>query len=314
MKITSINNNFNSKKASNRQVLLKTNPYEAISKINCNVGLLAYKPIFNVNNIAFKRQASSNDFKKWLSENNINNSEDLFSLVENTIKKENYLGSGTEQTAYSIENSDDYILKCPKTGFTKGSYKPVKGEFETINLGQTIAIIGNAKICKKQKGIVSSIPYAERINGKTNCQAIYLNHLLRAKNMPQKAYDDLALIFEKLNDKEKFFDYYNPNNILLDTECETFNIVDDLKDATSEEEINTFMSIINPLIDIRYMPNAKNKEGIIPIWQEIITKSFIASRKAGLPAPNRDLSSMDEMFKLAEINPMSIRNAKFNAS
>ncbi len=253
----------------------------------------------------FGQNPSRDDLTSWFKKNDIDifNNAQLSEFILESIQKKNFINSGTTQSVYSINNNDLFVLKIPNHSIKPGNFKFTDDEFPELNIGQEVASIGDIKICKKQNGIQCSIPYIDRINPAKNSKKAYLEHLSRVQKMPQKAYDELAYTFAKLNKKDKIFDCYNPNNILISVSENKFNLVDDLQEAMNDEEKNTLISILNPLIDIRYMPNLKDDNNAVKIWREIIIKSYIASEKANLPMPTKDLASLNQLFKLADFNP-----------
>ena len=260
--------------------------------------------LFYSGNIAFGKNLSSENFYFWLKQKGINpqDESELKNFIDHTITESNYIGSGTVQQAYKIQGNNDFIIKIPNDDEIKiQKFKTTEDEFKGLNLGQQVASIGNVKICKRQTGTECSIPYKNKISPDANLKEIYIKHLRRTQGMPQKSYDELAELFALLNSKEKFFDYYNPNNLLVDTNTKKFNMVDDLNEAVNDDEKNTVLSMLNPLIDIRNISNFKNNNEIKKMWQEIIIKCMIASQKANLPPPTQNISSFEYLMEVAEI-------------
>lgn len=261
-----------------------------------------YPIYFGNRSVSTNKDLSFEDFIKCCNAIDTSNTRlnNINGLISKSLIPVNHLGSGTQQTAYSLNNIENYVVKIPNDGFRPGDIKKVEDEFPKINLGQAVAIIGNAKICKKQKGIISSIPYRDRITGSKNNLNTYLSHIKRTAGLNQAAYDDFALTLSELNKKEMLFDCFNPNNVLIDESDQKINIVDDLTDFPSDDDSNNALSMIASLLDIRYMAQVPNREEIIPYWQKIINKCNIAANKVNLPAPNKDLSSLKYALKTAE--------------
>ncbi len=235
-------------------------------------------------------------FSKWLEKENI----PLNKLVEYIETNGRYLGEGTENIVFALPNSDLFAFRKPLSGINGHELREIKDEFPNLNLGQAIAKVGNATIIKLQNGVESGIPYADRIkaSGLENTFT-YRKHLSRVNQMPQEAYDELAETFAKLNQKEYSFDLYNPNNILIDVDKKKFNIVDDLKEIYDEKEYNTFASITIPLFDTWFVRSLSFTDDYLTVWQKMIEKSMIASKKAGLPEPQKDGYWLDKMFELS---------------
>lgn len=301
MNVSSINYiSYKNQKASTltRNVKAQTSAHQKSEITQNNIFYMPAK-------ISFKSNPSYKDFTDWIEKKGINfsDSEEISELIIKSITNKNLIGYGTSQSAYMLDGNRDFIIKIPTNNPKTGPVKIIEDEFPSINLGQTIAKVGNMKICKRQEGIESGIPYSKKIDYGVNLKQIYLDHLYRLEKMPQSAYDDLAKTFSELNKKEKFFDCYNPNNILVDTKNQKFNLVDDLEDALDDDQTNTIMSMLNPLLDIRYMPNLKNDKNAEKIWKETIQKCYIASQKYDLPQPTTNLGSLKNLFLMADYNP-----------
>ena len=263
--------------------------------------IMTYPIYFGNRPVLEDKELSFEDFIKFFSANqNLDSRKNSINeYIAKSIIPVNLLGSGTQQTAYSINNTEKYVIKIPNDGFRPGDIKKVEDDFPKLNLGQAIVTVGNAKICKKQKGIISSISYKDRICGSKNNINTYLSHIKRTAGLNQSAYDDFAFTLSELNKREMMFDCFNPNNVLIDESDQKINIVDDLTEFSSDNDSNNVLSMIASLIDVRYMVQVPNKEEIIPYWQNIIHKCNIAANKANLPVPNKDLSSLSYALKMA---------------
>lgn len=248
--------------------------------------------------ISFKSKADSVEFNDWLKSQTQTPKE----VAQKTIENEVVLGEGTENIVYQIPNNDSFVLRVPKTGFRGDNLRLVDDEFEDINIGQTIATIGNSQVRKKQLGEPAGVLFKDRVE-KSGYENIfsYRKHVYQAAQMPQESYDELAKTLKLLNDKGYAFDMYNPNNILIDSKNKKFNIVDDFREITDDKDENTFASIAMPLLDTWFMNGLSYTEDYIDAWQEIIIKSMKAANKEGLPAPQKDLDTLNNVFEFVNM-------------
>lgn len=173
--------------------------------------------------------------------------------VKGSIREENLIGSGFSNTVYKIDGTDDYVIRISRTA---GKDAIISGEYETEdvedkaltgNYGQVVALLTpkdriNAptiEILKKQSGITNGNPPSSAIYfengdlrpGEATYEALerkehYAKTLQILADMPQSAYEDLIDKFEELDRAGYRFDYYNPNNFLLDEENQSINIID----------------------------------------------------------------------------------------
>lgn len=293
-KSKTLENNKKSNGSQNRPASVK-GAYKTQSIYNSNAVSSAHIVANYGNVISFRGKLSGQDFLKWAEQEKITATR----LPEIVIKASKYIGEGSSNTAYEIPNCAKYVMRFPKDGFNPGPIKVLTDEFPDLNLGQTVALIGNAKVSKKQTGIPAGIPFKERMGGGLNNVLTYRKHIFRTADMPQEAYDELALTFKKLNDNDLTFDLANPNNILVDTQNKRFNLVDDLTETLNDEDKNTFASIALPLFDTFFAPNLSFHEDLMPSWHTIIDKSLKAARKAGLPEPQKNFHSINYIFNLA---------------
>jgi len=260
-----------------------------------NVPFWCYKANAAIN---FSGRQSFNDFSKWLKDKKLSPEAFIKSVKESNI----YLGEGTSCKVFGIPGNENYVVKFPLKNVEVGPLKEVLDEFPELNIGQAIATIGNIKISKRQSGIEAGIPYKARQTGGIENVFTYLKHLSRTANMPQSAYDELAFTFKKLNEHDLYFDLANPNNILVDEKNKKFNLVDDLTEITHEKDYNNFLSLAAPLVDTFYARQLSYNDDLTSLWNTIVTKCIIASKKAGLPAPTSNLATLKFILDIGNID------------
>lgn len=251
---------------------------------------------FNHNKaVKFKGGLSGKNFVNWLEKIAISPEK----LVEKVKFANKYIGEGSANIAYEIPENLEYVMRFPRESAKSGMLKIVEDIFPELNIGQTVAEIGNIKVSKKQTGIPAGVPYKDRLGGSMQNVLTYRKHIFRTAEMPQAAYDDLADTFKRLNEHGYSFDMANPNNILVDEKNKKFNLVDDLNEIVDDEDQNSYASLALPLIDTFFAPNLSFSADIAPSWKVIIEKSRKAAQNADLPQPQKNLSCLNYILSLA---------------
>ena len=195
------------------------------------------------------KTTETNEFIKWAKDSGFM----PYGLME-SLRDENKIGNGFTNTVYNIPSNNGYVLRLSSSSALNGgeidygSYKLEDSEDKNLqgNFGQTVAKLASSdpknptmEILKRQKGITNAnppttvvyikdaglktgeLPYEarERKDHYAKCMEILAN-------MPQEAYDRLIGDFLSLDRAGYRFDYYNPNNFLLDEQNGRINIID----------------------------------------------------------------------------------------
>lgn len=219
--------------------------------------------------------------------------------------EDNLIGHGGNADVYKIPNVEKYVLRVLRRAKAKGEgseIEEVKDEFSEFNVGQAVAKISDAEIyfLKKQKGIPAGVPHGRiRREGK-NSDPIYEEHLKRAAEMPQSAYDEFAKILVAINVRGYNFDPSKANNVLLDVENGKFNLVDVNKRNENSTYENEMADMVITLMDNSYAWRYKGSAPLESYRKVILDKCIEAGKKVGLHLPEAGKnSSLDYSFKLA---------------
>jgi hypothetical protein len=169
----------------------------------------------------FEKFAKQTDFLKNLSE---------------YVKEQHLVGEGKYHKVYSIPQNDTFLIRIKRNHIDdihKG-YPLIKSPnpFPHKNLGQKVAEIGkNIEIIIKQDGIPNGLE--DRDNYKLKNAPLpkekvpeVISKLQMVSQMPQNTYNTLANEVKTICKGGYLFDFYNPNNILIDNEKKALNIVD----------------------------------------------------------------------------------------
>ncbi len=183
-----------------------------------------------------------------------------------------------------------------------GKIEEVRGELPEFNVGQAVAKVSGAEIyfLKKQKGIPAGVPHGKiRREGK-NSDPIYEDHLKRAAEMPQSAYDEFAKILVAINARGYNFDPSKASNVLLDVESGKFNLVDINKRNENSVYKNEMADMVITLMDNSYAWKYNGSAPVDAYRKIILDKCIEAGKKVGLHLPEAGKnSSLDYSFKLA---------------
>lgn len=205
-----------------------------------------------IQNDSFKKSDAqgTNEFIKWAKDSDFI----PFGLAQ-TLSEENKIGNGFTNTVYDIPSNRGYVLRLSNIDGGEnldeidfGSYRIQDCEDSDLqgNFGQAVArlISDNPKnptfeILKRQEGITNANPptsvvYIKDVGLKTGelpyeaqeRKEHYAKCLQILADMPQEAYDRLISEFSQLDKAGYRFDYYNPNNFLLDAQNDRINIID----------------------------------------------------------------------------------------
>ena len=236
-----------------------------------------------------KNDDSFQAFVKWAEET------DFLSNADNIIEKTGrILGSGFEGITIEIPNNDKWVIKVIKRASfihqksDRATICEVPDQLPDLNIGQMIAYvtmpITNTSsrrfyILRKQKGDsygINNTP-PQKLN-KKNIDT-HINCLKKMAQFPLEAYKQMIRDIMQTNDAGYIFDFYNPNNILLDDENKRINFVD--VDPTCKESVNyQFSDILYALLDgdfgITFLNSNEDKDliGQAKKYSDIIKEKF----------------------------------------
>jgi len=162
---------------------------------------------------------------------------DLLSHVADIFQPNNFVAAGKVNRVYRIPKNDDFLVRVlrnisiEKELSAPLDIKKYKDIFPLNNLGQKIATIGQGiSVIIKQQGEVLGIKKWYETNDNKLFHPEYLPEFLHKLNMVsalnQGAYDTMAQEVKLIGAKKHFFDYYTPQNVLVDTKNQAINIVD----------------------------------------------------------------------------------------
>jgi len=248
---------------------------------------------------------------------------DFKRIFESMITPENCIGKG-HADMYRI--SDKYCFKKHRSlDLRVGDVNVIKKP-----------LFNNLKKWYKAEVMIGNITIFRNANpdGKVICAGVSNNPILtsemkriynetylpRCENIPQEAFDDLALDFKTLNkvqnhpdfpQKSYAFDTVNPNNFLLTSD--SIRIVDDIE-LEDGQNINNLASMLNVFL-LKY--NYHNKVGyadetLLEPRKKILKKCLLACEKAEIPLPE-DQSNIKFSFSLAGLpNKWQLIEKKIN--
>lgn len=275
---------------------------------------------------------SQNDFIKWANETGFY----PHRLVDVMKDEENILGKGFSNTVYKIPGNNDYVLRVSNASainiddLSDYSLEDVEDKNLDGNYGQCIAKITSSDfrkpdifVLRKQTGITngnppSSVIYFENGDlkpGELPYEAYdrkehYAKSLQILADMPQEAYDNVVYNLSKLGDMGYKFDYYNPNNFLLDEEGEQINIID--LEKVQKGYKNDLGNALWALSDISYLNTFMSKHDSYPMSEDDSNKAFkntitIIDKYTKAIKNNGQTYSFDgyEFFQLLNSVPMS---------
>ena len=286
-----------------------------------------------------KTQDCDNAFIKWAYDTNF-----MPQGLAEALKDENKLGSGFTNAVYEIPSNPDYVLRVRNFNISDdidfNNYTLVNCEDKKLkgNFGQCVARIIPSEvqypifeILKKQKGITNSNPPSSVVyhedgsirEGELPYEARerkehYAKCLNILANMPQEAYDRLIDELGELDGASYRFDYYNPNNFLLDNEDAKINIID--IDKTASGFKNDLGNILWALSGIGYfdtymsdydgakMDDAAREEAIkntitiIDKYTQALKNKGAKYSREGYEFTTKLLSSLPFSFYLRSVN------------
>ena len=244
---------------------------------------------------SFRQEHSyQNDFIQWAYETGF----DPHKIVEVMQDERNILGRGYSNTIYEIPGNNEYVLKVSNScdidivDLRDYSFKDVEDKNLDGNYGQCVVVITSSDfrkpdifILKRQTGISNGNPPTSVIyfeNGKLRPGELpyeayerkehYARSLQILADMPQESYDKLVYNLARLGDIGYKFDYYNPNNFLLDEKSKNINIID--LEKTQKGYKNDLGNALWALSNVSYLSTFMSKYDSFPMSEDESNKVF----------------------------------------
>ena len=204
----------------------------------------------------------------------------------------NKIGEGRSSEAFEIPQIDDYIIKMDKE-LAINIFTPVKPlkkvpqEFYGFNFGQPVADNGKGisvhmKVPGKAYGLNNWISYYSRLKcpERQEVNDFIYNDLAQLSEFPQTAFDDFVKRISFVLAKTKsFFDFYNPNNFIIDFKNKRINVVD--VSSKNEPRFSDYNTMVNAFCDreFLYWGSDKALEDSDKFIKKIVEKCSKASNK-----------------------------------
>lgn len=240
------------------------------------------------------QNSSQNDFIQWAEATNFF-PQKLSEVMKN---EDNILGKGFSNTVYKIPGNEEYVLRVLNSSdlnfddLSDYSLEDTEDKNLDGNYGQCVAKIKSSdyrkpeiSVLKKQKGITNGNPPSSVIffeNGTLRPGELpyearerkehYAKCLQILADMPQESYDGLVHNLSYLGEAGYRFDYYNPNNFLLDEEGGKINIID--LEKTQKGSKNDLGNALWALSNISYLTTFMSKHDNSPMPEEESNKAF----------------------------------------
>lgn len=252
-----------------------------------------------------------------------------FSQKLMNIVKENkgYLGEGLSNKAYSLAciKYPKFVLRVPKITTLNDlnlNFRIVKDPFPNNNFGQAVATNPKGiEILKFNNGISHGVSSDIIENGHLINHEIaikFLSELRQISNFKDSAYIDLAQQFKIINENNNYFVDGNPNNILVESSKEKFNLIDLIDKNVIpmyENYINDENTMITVLLDSfmhmkLYEKLNKDEQTELEKYSKIIIdKCKNACKEVGIPKSNVPMS---DYFDLLMKYDIFIHNRKYS--
>jgi hypothetical protein len=220
---------------------------------------------------------------------------------------ENFLGAGGNATVFAIPADNEHVIRIQTrawNGSMEGELEAVEDPFPEFNVGQAVAKMGNVFILRRQEGVPAGLTHTDiKRLGFTQevANEDYLERTARAANLPQEAYDELAKLFKVIIERGYKTDPSKPNNLLVDTEKQRFNLVDVTKNNSPRYK-DDLGAMIGPLINTAYAHQVQDpsiEQQLVPLRAMIIDKAIQASINENLPYNGSDEPTVKYAFILA---------------
>jgi hypothetical protein len=260
-------------------------------------------------------------FSKWAEKT------DFVSKVPEIIRCENVVGEGLQNKIYEIGQNIPFLLRVFKGYSTQLYTKPIMKSFDYFskyNIGQTIALVRNdlklkTSIILKQNGTPNGIQNWRQIFSEDNFSKSnvpeFISKLQDVVDMPQSAYDELLKEVKLIAEKKFYFDFFNPQNVLLDKENKAFNLVD-IENLGAGNNLSTIPSaILYSLVDEFNFTNAYNfatheKKEQMLVYAMAIKLKIKKSAQKHFIANNPKIFEMNRIFYYDSLKLERLQDAK----
>ncbi len=249
------------------------------------------------NNISFKGSESTtnNGFIQWAQETDFIKTQ----LPEILTNPDCKLGSGFSHSAYIIPGNEDYILrtsnmKCQRNyDFEKAQIKDTEDKNLNVNIGQEVANIElqaedgfpmRIEVLKKQTGKPIGVPPSQAIyiedtgmlrEGEMPYEAIerkeqYASTIHKTAQLPVSAYEKLIEDIRAAEKAGYHFDHLNSNNLLINEEHGSINLIDMDKNKVPANLGNVLYALTN----INYFSTFASQYDQCPMGNEEIGRAI----------------------------------------
>ncbi len=242
-----------------------------------------------------KETLSNNGFISWADKTGFLNGQ----LQEVLANKENKIGSGFSHSVYSIPNNEDYVIRTSNYGnlsgldFSKAEIKDVEDKNLKVNIGQKVAEIDipsedaipyRIEVLQKQSGVSLGIaPYEALAKGESGAlrdgelpyeafarKQHYAKSIDSVAQMDVSSYEKLISDYMSASESGYRFDHLNSNNLLIDNENGTINLIDMEKGRTGANLGNLLYALTN----ICYLETFASQYGMDPMGEDDVKKAY----------------------------------------
>ena len=284
--------------------MLNINPIKFVSFNNIQnkypqkqIGLKSDTFVRSSNNVSFKgcESANNNSFIKWAQETDFIKTQ-LPEILANPKYK---LGSGFSHSAYMIPGNEAYILRTPNTkvqkdyNFKNADIKDTEDKDLNVNIGQEVASIEvptdegisiQIQVLKKQTGKPIGVPPSQAVyiedtdilrDGEIPYEARerkeqYASTIHTVAQLPVETYEKLIDDIRAAEKAGYCFDHLNSNNLLIDEEKGSINLIDMDKNKLPANLGNVLYALTN----INYFSTFRSQYDSCPMGNEEISKAF----------------------------------------
>lgn len=226
----------------------------------------------------------------------------LSQIIKESVNASNLLGEGGNSRVYSIPGIPSYVIKVFKKVGAIDNLKvkaivPKEDKLPEKNLGQAIGEIlndngGDILILKRQSGEEHSAKnWSAVVNRKIELTEAdsqkFLKDVKKLAEMPDSTYDEMAATIVNLEQKGFKTDSINPNNLLIDYEHNSINVIDFFT-ASNPTHKNSYLDMVFPLLDIPLSDNHQKfwtkaqKDEYTEASKIVVEKCLKAAQKTGL--------------------------------
>lgn len=316
----------------------------SFSKQYVKQGLSSDVFVKSPNNTAFKGAQSTNSansFIKWAQDTKFTENQ----LTEILLNPDNIIGSGFSNTAYKIPGNDSYILRVLTSSASRinpsnipnAKLKDTKDKNPEINIGQKVAEIEipgeytadsiTVEVLKRQNGESIGVqppetlcndfgdPLPDVISYEDySRKEKYARTIHKVAQLPVESFEKLISDFTKASEAGYHFDHLNSNNLLVDSEDESINLID-MSIGSGKPVKPNYSNLLYSLTNISYLqtyiskyPNPvsdEDKNTSIEDTINIISKFMEAMQNQGAKF-DRDLESIEFGYKFKSSLPCKV--------